>query len=302
MTDSTEPRHALVEVGRYARLAAARERGTVIAACDLPHWIDREGEEWVLRVEQPARERAERELAAFEQEEKARPAPAPEPPAERVETLSLYVAGWLMSAFFLVQNLAGERWMERGVALSDAIVQRGEWWRTFTALTLHGDLAHVAVNIAIGLLFAGFALRHFGTGFTWLGIVLSGALGNLINAWGYRGEAHGSIGASTAVFGALGLLMAGELVARLASPHTRSRWQLVLPVGAGLAFLAFLGVGEEHGNIDIMAHLWGLVAGVPLGMAAAAGRVKERTSPRVQRVAAVVAAGLLAAAWLRAWR
>ncbi len=302
MSEATEPRHPLVEVGRYPRLAEARQRGIVVAASDLPHWIERDDEEWVLRVEEPGRDVALRELAAFEREEVDRPPAPPPAPVEKIDTLSLYVVAWLMSGFFLAQSLLGEWWVERGASVSAAIMQRGEWWRTITALTLHGDLAHIAANLFFGLMFAVFVLPHLGVGMTWLAVLLSGAAGNAINAWGYRGESHSSIGASTAVFGALGLLVGAEFVARLRSPQTRSRWQLVLPLGAGLAFLAFLGVGEEGRNIDIMAHLWGLVAGVPLGVVLGAARVKERASKTLQRAAACAAVALLGGAWLLALR
>ena len=129
MPDPTEPSQPLIEVGRYRRLAEAREHGLVVAAKDVPHWIEREGEEWVLMVEEGARDAALGELSAFDAEERARPPAAKLLPAEKIETLSLYVAAWVMSGFFLAQNLAGETWMDRGEALSEAIVQRGEWWR-----------------------------------------------------------------------------------------------------------------------------------------------------------------------------
>lgn len=301
MSDATKPQLPLIEVGRYRRLAEARERGLVAAAKDVPHWIERDGDEWVLLVEAPHREAILAELRAFETEEQARP-PVRFLPQEKVETLSLYVAAWLMSGFFLIQNLKGEPWMERGEALSGAIVRRGEWWRTVTALTLHSDVAHVGVNLAVGLLFAAFVIPHLGAGIAWLCIVLSGALGNAMNAWGYRGEAHASIGASTAVFGALGILVGAEFVVRLSAAHSRSRWQLVLPIGAGLALLAYLGAGEEQKNIDFMAHLWGFVMGLPLGALARWLRLKERAPRWAQHLCAASAVALLAAAWWRAWR
>jgi membrane associated rhomboid family serine protease len=301
MSDATKPHLPLTEVGRYSRLAAAREHGLVVTAKDVPHWIERDGEEWVLLVEEDARAAALDELTAFDAEERARPPAAKLLPAEKIETLSLYVAAWLLSGFFLTQNLAGDAWTDRGEALSEAIVQRGEWWRTVTALTLHGDVAHIAANLATGLLFAAFVIPHFGSGLAWLGIVVSGALGNAVNAWGYRGEAHASIGASTAVFGALGMLVAAEFVTRLGSAHTRSRWQLVLPIGAGLALLAFLGAGDEKKNVDFMAHLWGFAAGLPLGALGGWLRVKQRAPRWLQRTAAAAAVALLGAAWARAW-
>ena len=190
MPDPQEPHGPLLEVGRYARLAEARERGLVVAARELPHWIEREGREWVLRGEEGAGAEVARELEAFEAEERERPVVQGVFPAEKIPTLSLYVAGWVLSMFFVAQNYLGAAWEERGVAESGAIL-RGEWWRTITALTLHADAAHIGANLATGLLFAAFALPRFGTGVTWLAIVLSGALGNAVNAWGYRGEWHG---------------------------------------------------------------------------------------------------------------
>src|SRR4051812_32967942 len=123
MSDATRPHQPLTEVGRYDRLAAAREHGLVVAARDVPHWIEREGEEWVLFVEEGARELALAELKALNAGKRARPPAAKLLPPEKVETLSLYVAAWVLSGFFLAQNLAGEAWMDRGEALSDAIVR-----------------------------------------------------------------------------------------------------------------------------------------------------------------------------------
>ena len=71
-----------------------------------------------------------------------------------------------------------------------------------------------------------------------------------------------SVGASTAVFGAVGLL-SGLAVARRRqqqSPERRS-W---LPIGAGLAILAMLGTAGAR--VDLWAHLFGLLTGVALGI------------------------------------
>jgi rhomboid protease GluP len=301
MSDSQIPDGPLIEVGRYPRLSDARLRGLVVSAGQWAHWIKREEDEWVLFVETPAQEAVLRELAAFEAEEMVRPRPVSPPPRERIPTLSLYIAAWILSAFFLAQKFAPPVWVERGVAESRAILG-GQWWRTITALTLHADPPHLIANLATGLLFAAFLIPRLGTGLTWLAITVSGALGNAINAWGYRGEAHYSIGASTACFGALGILVGLELAARLREVHSRSLWQLVLPVGAGLALLAYLGVGEEGKNIDYMAHCWGFLAGGGIGIAGTALRAKERTPSCVQRLAATLAVALVAVAWMLAVR
>jgi membrane associated rhomboid family serine protease len=293
----SESQVPLAEVGRYARLADARERALVASARELPHWIERDGDQWVLLVELQEREAVMKELALFEAEQRERPPAAPAAVHRKIETLSLFVAGWILSTFFFAQSMLGDEWADRGAAGSREIVEQGGWWRTITALTLHADLPHVVMNIATGLLFAAFVLPQLGTGFTWLAIVLSGALGNAINAWGYRGSGHASIGASTAVFGALGLLVGLDFIARFSSPNTRSRWQLIVPLGAGFALLAFLGVGEEHSRTDHMAHLWGFAAGIAEGAAAGWLRIGDRAPRNAQRIAAGLAVALPLAAW-----
>ena len=305
-TPEDEAHVPLAEVGRYTDLAAARERALVAASREVVHRLDRDGDEWVLRVDRDARGEVLRELALFETEQRQKSAETAPAPLAKVETLSLYIVAWLLGTCFFLQNIAPPAWVERGAAASGAIALDGEWWRTFTALTLHADVPHVVANLATGLLFAAFLLPQLGTGVTWLAIVLSGGLGNAINSWTYRHEPHTTIGASTAVFGALGLLVSIDFVARYSSPHTRSRWQLVLPVGAGLALLVYLGSGGDHEHerehIDYMAHFWGFAVGLVLGGVAALAKVRERMSAGGQRVAAVTAVAVLGVAWRLALR
>ena len=296
--DSLPENLPVVEVGRFERLSEARERGLVVSAMELPHWIVRDGRSFVLWVEWPSRDAVVRELETYEAERRARIASQlPERASEKISTTSLYIAGWLMSAFWLAQNVLSESWARRGAADS-ARITAGEWWRAVTALTLHGDLPHFVANLATGLLFAAFLIPQLGAGLAWLTIIITGLLGNLLNAWFYSRHAHVSIGASTAVFGALGLLVAGEFIARLSASQTRQWWQLIVPIGAGLGLLAFLGVGDEQGNrTDYMAHLWGFMAGLMIGAPAAALNFKMRAPRIMQRSAAAAAIGLLSAAW-----
>jgi rhomboid protease GluP len=203
----------------------------------------------------------------------------------------------VMAGMFFLQNMMGPQWTEAGASSSARILQHGEWWRAVTALTLHADLSHVMANIATGLLFSASLIPLLGGGVTALLLVLCGAGGNLINAWGYRAESHASIGASTAVFSALGTLVGMELIARWSRAESRNRWQLVVPIGAGLALLAFLGVGEESTRVDFMAHWWGFCVGLGAGLFLAAVRPQARGGPTLQRTAAALAVILIAGSW-----
>ena len=295
----------LAAVGHYAKFSDAQERGLVAAALDRAYWVKREGPEFVLYVEAAEREGVAAELQKFEFErfERAAELAHAAKPVPKIETMSLFVAAWAMSMFWFAQNYAPPEWIERGEADSARIIFGGHWWRAVTALTLHGDLSHLAANLATGLVFAAFVQPQLGAGLAWFGIVLSGTLGNVANAWFYRGEPHLSIGASTAVFGALGLLVAGEFVDRLRHAATRAWWQLVLPLGAGLALLAYLGAGDEHSRrTDSMAHLFGFAAGLALGAPAAAARLRDHTPRWLQFATGCSALSALAGAWLIAVR
>ena len=302
--EASAPRAA---VGHFRRLKAARERGLVIAAMDLPYWIEREKGEWVLFVEESAREHAAAALAEFEAEEHARvPVQKPEPLV--IPKFALLAMLAAMVVFYRMQAAASPALIDRGVAV-DALILHGEWWRCFTALTLHGGVEHLVSNLGLAVFAFAFVFSRFGVGAGLLGTVFGGAWGNLLNALAHAAKPHASLGSSTALFASLGLLAGGELAARLTHRATRTGWQLLVPVGAGLAFLALYGgAGTNHdgapimdaGNVDLMAHLFGLIAGVLCGAAFFAAGMRRGARGWVQIVCGTVTAGLIAAAWLRA--
>jgi membrane associated rhomboid family serine protease len=305
--DNEKPSAPLAEVGRYRRLKAARECGLVVAAMELPHWIERDGDAWVLRVEESARERVSAALAEFEEEERARPSAAKHEPLE-IPKFALFMTLAAMVIFYRLQVAAPAALVERGVA-ADARILHGEWWRIFTALTLHGSIEHLVSNIGLAVFAFAFVFSRFGTGAGLLGTVLGGALGNLINAFAHAAKPHESIGSSTALFASLGLLAGGELAARLMHRSTRTGWQLLVPIGAGLAFLALYGGAGSNrdgtpimdvGNVDVMAHLFGLVAGVLLGAMFFAAGMRRGAARWMQIVCGVLMGGVLIAAWLAA--
>lgn len=135
----------------------------------------------------------------------------------------------------------------------------GEVYRCATALLLHADAAHIAGNMAGMALFGGAVCAVAGSGVGWLMILACGILGNLINAFAHE-TGHLSVGASTAVFGAIGILCGLQAVN---AARTGKGWQrMVLVFGAGVALLAFLGTSARS---DMGAHLFGFFSGVMMG-------------------------------------
>ena len=171
-------------------------------------------------------------------------------------------------------------------------VVNGEWWRTVTSLTLHGDVSHLAGNIIFGSAFAVLAAHTLGAGLTWFCIVLSGGIGNLVNAY-IQSPGHTAIGASTAVFGALGLLSAYEWMRRhaLAYPPMRR----FAPLLGGALLLGFLGTSGD--NTDVMAHLTGLLAGVVIGVIAGRTRLPQHLGGTEQIALGALALAAVVASW-----
>ena len=117
-------------------------------------------------------------------------------------------------------------------------------------------------------------------------MVLAGSAGTLAAAELLRRDFI-SVGASTAVFGALGVLAALR-------QHRRRAW---VPLGAGLALLAFLGTSKRA---DLAGHLCGFACGVLLG--AGVSPLPPLRGRVAQAALALIAAGAPIAAWLAAFR
>jgi len=177
-----------------------------------------------------------------------------------------------------------------------AAILDGQVWRCITALTLHVDVPHLTGNLVFGLVFGSLLAQLVGSGLGWCAILVGGGLGNLANAALQRPE-HLSMGASTAVFAALGVLTALSL--RLA-PHLRhGRWRRWAPLAMGVALLGLLGTGGER--TDVAAHALGFVAGILLGLGLVPWVRREPPSYGVQLGFAALACGLLIGSWILAW-
>ena len=118
----------------------------------------------------------------------------------------------------------------------------------------------------------------------------SDLLGNALTAAVVR-RGYVSVGASTAVFAALGAVALLQAVAR--------RRMALLALGAGSALLGLLGTGQ---NADLFAHLFGFAAGGALG--AAAGPLARHPPRRTvwQPLLALAALAALTVCWRIALR
>jgi membrane associated rhomboid family serine protease len=185
-------------------------------------------------------------------------------------------------------------WLPAGAAQARLILG-GEWWRTMTALGLHADLGHLASNVIFGIVFGLLVTQIFGSGLGWLVILLAGAAGNALNAL-VQPETHTAIGASTAVFAAIGIL-SGVTWRRKRYARGLRRWT---PLAGGLMLLVYLGIGGER--TDIGSHVMGFATGVFSGVMLAQVHDQLPKDARSQRAFGAAAMLLFALAWALAVR
>jgi membrane associated rhomboid family serine protease len=302
---------AWVEIARANDRKKCQELALVMQALGLPHATAYHMDFWVVLVPQALAERAREELARYERENRGWP-----PREARVQVLSdgvflaMIYAALLVVGFLAAQRqLFGIDWGLLGASRA-ARVSAGEPWLAVTALTLHADVVHLAGNLAFGALFGALLAWSLGSGIAALCFVLTGALGNLVNAW-IQPATHVSIGASTAVFGVLGVQTAYEFMRRA---DGRPAWRRRIPLVAGLVLLGLLGLGgaahdpssiaEESRKLDqilqktdVLAHFTGFAAGLVLGAALGWKRRMPRLSQRLELGLGGGALALVALCW-----
>ena len=242
--------------------AACADRSLVLAAASIPHQVVHEPGSSMIVVPASWSAQAAEEIALYDD---ANPPVVPKPPKtvryqNAMPGIVAYIAIVFGVAWMAGESALGENWYRAG-RVDGELIRAGEWWRSITALTLHSGLRHIAGNVVFGTLFGLFAGRILGSGVAWFSIVVAGAMGNMLNTFLLAAE-HRSIGASTAVFAALGIVAGYVWRAKLMS---QERWVYRNgPIVGALALLMYTGTGDE--NTDIGAHLFGFLSGFGAGI------------------------------------
>jgi rhomboid protease GluP len=289
----------LVEVFRSLRMQDCDQQTLVLSAVGIHSWTVVRGGIFVVVVPEESAELARHHLAAVAQEAAAAPVQTPKPIKVRPHAWLgsfLYALVMIAVAYAAGIDLLGFDWLESG-ALNGAIPATHEWSRIMTALTLHADVGHLLSNLAFGTVFGYLLSRSVGGGIAWVSILIGAAMGNALDAF-WMPEEQRSIGASTAVFAALGILSAYAWTLEAGS---NLRWAKRLgPLIAGVILLGFLGAGGER--TDVVAHVTGFASGCVLG--ALLGKIPERylDSRGVQLACGAFALAAIAGAWSFALR
>jgi membrane associated rhomboid family serine protease len=272
------------------RQTRVQEWALVLAAAGIPYRIEHDGAGFFLLVPDSDAPQAQAALDAYDEEAGG------ERHAAFVERSSSPRLAWavgvavatVLLAFFALTGppAAGSRWFEHGAASARLIVG-GEPWRAVTALTLHVNAFHVAGNALATAVLLPAIVQQFGLGGgLWL-VLLAGAVGNLLAALVYNPH-HVAVGASTAIFGAIGILAGLQLLPAPAGAKTRrKRWPVLV---ASFVLVAILGAGP---GADLLAHVLGLLAGGVLGLAAGAVLRRPLGAPVQWSLVALAALALI---------
>ena len=277
---------------------ASNDRALVLSSLNIPHEILHDDLGYTLVVPAEVSEKAKYEIWQYEKEnQQVRPQrPRPVPVFQNaVPGIVAYIVVVILVTWLAGESAFNRDWLAAG-RVDGELIRQGEWWRTLTALTLHSGFRHLAGNIGFGALFGLLAGRLFGSGLTWLCVVIARGLANTLNTL-LLASSHRSIGASTAVFATLGLVAGFVWRAKLMA---QDRWSYRLgPIVGGIALLAYTGTGDV--NTDIGAHLAGFVCGFGFGMLLTL-LPRIPSARRFQLLCGTTAIGILAASWIIALR
>ncbi len=159
-----------------------------------------------------------------------------------------------VACFLFFESPLGEDYWIYFVQYNVKVIRNLEIWRLLTSIFLHGDIMHLFSNVLALFLFGALVEREY-TKIQYIVIYfLSGLLGSLFTLILFPPSTV-SLGASGAVFGLLG---ASCIVIAKESPSL-----LILAI----AYVAFFLISSLAPDINIWAHLFGLIAGFSLGYA-----------------------------------
>ena len=281
----------------------AWDRCLALTAVGVPNHASGSGGRWRVHVPPEHLERAASEIVALSGENRSRrAAPAPPEPGVRGDAWTVILAMGLLAVFHVLIRRA---WPDLGLSPAD--------WLALGEADSTAMLAGAMVARSHGPDPArrrrppgrkhAHRRRFPGPAGTPAGLGHGPGPGPGLGCGGQRGQrlaarpgGNLSVGASTAVFGAVGVLAALRAVMERRLDPRRT----LIPVAAGLGLLSMLGTAGE--NTDLWAHLSGFAAGLTLG--ALSGLIALRRGlpgPAANALCGLAAPLALAWAWLAAF-
>ena len=189
-------------------------------------------------------------------------------------TLGIIAVTTIISILAFDQPDSGFLWQT--LQLDKVALAQGEYWRLFSVTLLHGGFLHLFFNMYALYLAGALVEQLYGSVLFGLIYVVSAAAGS-VGSFLLGGDVP-SVGASGAIFGLFGVLLAAT---RTHHPLLDRRRQIVLSQIGGLIVVNLLlgfGMAGFGVGIDNAAHVGGLIAGLWLGFLLVPGGVPTLAS------------------------
>lgn len=176
-----------------------------------------------------------------------------------------YVSGGLVLAnvlIFLWCTFDGNVLYNVGVLSPYEFFEKGQYYRLLSSMFLHGDIAHLINNMLLLFGIGTMLEKEIGhVTFTFV-YLITGTIGGMASLF-YKtvsGQWYvGSIGASGAVFGLIGVLLSLAFFSGIHLPNVTPLKMVVVVV-----YSIYSGMGDP--NIDNAAHAGGAMAGILAGL------------------------------------
>lgn len=143
----------------------------------------------------------------------------------------------------------------------------GDYWRLVTAGFLHAGLLHIGFNMWCLWSLGELSEKLFGKWQTFAIYMVTGVGGALLSTAAHPGGSE--VGASGAIFGIAGALLAGVKFGNLSISAGEKRAitsSMIFFVGVNFALGAGIGGAFMGGRVDNMCHLGGFVTGLLIGL------------------------------------
>lgn len=279
----------------------ALEWCAVLASQKIDFELSRAGEVWLFSISPASFADAEKNITEYEGErsffsQQLQEIDTQAEPLRLDTSLPFLFCSMLLFFFYGMTGpvASNSQFFKQGMLDPTAFYKQGEWWRVITALTLHADFPHVLGNCIFLTIFATIAGLQVGPGLALFSILISGILGNISTVLLFGSGSYTSLGASTAVFGALGIIsILGMFNRTTKKAGCLKKWA---PLAAGAALLAFTGTSSGS---DLTAHLLGFTWGIGAG----GGLIKlkqYRNNFTFQGIIYILAFSVIYYAWMKA--
>ncbi|MBI3745738.1 MAG: rhomboid family intramembrane serine protease [Chloroflexi bacterium] len=152
--------------------------------------------------------------------------------------------------------------------LDKQALAHGELYRLFSVTLVHANLVHLAVNMYALYLLGPLVEGIWGSATFGLFYLLTAAAASTVS---FLASPEPSVGASGAIFGLVGVALAGT---RIHNPVLDRRARAIVPQLGTIVVINLVFGFAVGGGIDNAAHLGGLAAGLWLGLFVPPGRVR----------------------------